>query len=144
MSLFNTVWKYQDFCITQSSREINFEDSWSTKPAILRHVEALNLDCYEFFPFWRLQFTKWTKFLAPKMAKMAVFALLESTKLISHKISVIQKSWNFHTVLKDKTKYCVKTVTNISYTDKLSRQYEHWLWKGKDRPHWRQETPAHF
>ena len=32
------------------------------------------------------------------MAKMAVFALLESSKWISRKIWVIQKSWNFHTV----------------------------------------------
>ena len=36
---------------------------------------------------------------APKMTKIAVFALLESSKLISRKIRVIQKSWNFHTVL---------------------------------------------
>ena len=33
------------------------------------------------------------------MAKMAVFELLESTKLISRKIWVIEKSWNFHTVV---------------------------------------------
>ena len=33
------------------------------------------------------------------MAKKAVFALLESSKLISHRFRVIQKSWNFHTVL---------------------------------------------
>ena len=50
-----------------------------------------------FFNFWRLQCTKWTNFTAPKMAKTAVFALLESSKLISRKISVIQKSWYFHT-----------------------------------------------
>ena len=30
---------------------------------------------------------------------MADFALLESPKLISRKIWVIEKSWNFHTVL---------------------------------------------
>ena len=35
-----------------------------------------------FYTFWRLQFTKWTKFTA---LKMAVFALLESSKLISRK-----------------------------------------------------------
>ena len=51
-----------------------------------------------FCNFWRLKFTKWTKFTAPKMAKTAFFSLLESTKLISPKIWVMEKSWNFHTV----------------------------------------------
>ena len=51
-----------------------------------------------FCTFRRLKFTRWTKYTAPKMAKTAVFALLEFTKLISRKISVIQKSWNFHAV----------------------------------------------
>ena len=32
------------------------------------------------------------------MWKMADFALQQSSKLISHKIWMIQKSWNFHTV----------------------------------------------
>ena len=49
-----------------------------------------------FCTFWRLKFTKWTKCTAPKMAKMADFALLESSKLISCKFWMIQKSWNFH------------------------------------------------
>ena len=35
------------------------------------------------------------------MAKTVEFVLLESTKSISRKISVIQKSWNFHNVLSD-------------------------------------------
>ena len=48
-----------------------------------------------FCTFWRLIFTKLTKLLAPIMAKLAVFALLESQKLISRKIWVIEKasSW---------------------------------------------------
>ena len=47
------------------------------------------------------------RFRVSKIAKMANFALLESSKLISRKISVIQNSWNFHTVnsLKSKLKY---------------------------------------
>ena len=53
-----------------------------------------------FCTFWRLKFTKWTKFTALKMAKTAVFALLESPNLISRKFRVIEKSWNFHTVSK--------------------------------------------
>ena len=39
------------------------------------------------------------KFKASKFVKMADFALLESPILISRKIWVIEKSWNFHTVL---------------------------------------------
>ena len=41
---------------------------------------------------------KYQKFTAPKMAKMAVLQLLSSPKLISRKIQVTEKSWNFHTV----------------------------------------------
>ena len=55
-----------------------------------------------FCTFWRLKFTKWAKFTAPKMAKTADFALPEYSKLISRQISVIQKSWNFHNVKGDK------------------------------------------
>ena len=36
--------------------------------------------------FWRLEFTKLTKFRAPNMAKTAVLELLDSPKLISRKI----------------------------------------------------------
>ena len=36
--------------------------------------------------FWRLQFTKLTKFRAPKIAKKLVLELLDSPKLISRKI----------------------------------------------------------
>ena len=48
----NTVWKFQDFCITQILREINFEDSWSEKSAVLPHLDALNFDFYAFFEGW--------------------------------------------------------------------------------------------
>ena len=69
---------------TQILHEINFN--------ILTQLETLNFDIYKnFCTFWRLIFTKLTKCRAPKMA---VFALLESQKLISHKIWVIEKPWN--------------------------------------------------
>ena len=48
-----------------------------------------------FSTFERLKFSKLTKFPVPKMAKTAKSALLESLKLISGKIWVIEKSWNF-------------------------------------------------
>ena len=37
------------------------------------------------------------------MVKMALFELLETPKMISHKIWETEKSWNFHTVLADLT-----------------------------------------
>ena len=48
--------------------------------------------------FLGLKFTKETKFTAPKMTKLAVFALQDSSKLNSREIWLIQKSYNFHTV----------------------------------------------
>ena len=44
----STVWKFQDFCITEILREINFGDSRSAISAILTYLEALNSDFYEF------------------------------------------------------------------------------------------------
>ena len=67
-----------------------------------------------FCTFERLIFTKWTKFTAPKMAKTAVFALWESPKLISRKISVIQKYGDFHTVLKFPGKCFNLTIFKLS------------------------------
>ena len=50
-----TVCKFHDFCITQILREINFKDFWSAKSAILTHLEALNLDYYEFLHFLKAE-----------------------------------------------------------------------------------------
>ena len=93
-----TVWKFQDFCITQILREISFEDSKSAKSAILTHLEALNFNFHDFLYFLKAAIYQMNKFTALKMAKLAGFAILKSSKLISRKIWVIQKSWNFHTV----------------------------------------------
>ena len=48
--------------------------------------------------FWRLKFTNFTKSRPSKKAKTTVLELLDSPKLISRKIWVIGKSWNFQTV----------------------------------------------
>ena len=48
---WKTALKFYDFSIWHILREINFEDSWSVKSAILTHLEALNFDFYEFFHF---------------------------------------------------------------------------------------------
>ena len=63
---------------------------WSAKSAILTNFEALKFDFYAFLHFL-------TKFRAPKIVK-AVFEFLDSLKLISRKIWMTEKSWNFHTV----------------------------------------------
>ena len=55
---------------------------------------------YEFLHFLKAEMYQINKFraLAPKMAKTSVLELLDSPKLISRKIWMIEKSWNFHTV----------------------------------------------
>ena len=97
------------FCETQCGNFMIFVSSRFYVKSILRILEVQNQPFYHiqrlwiltfmnFCTFWRLKCTKWTKFAAPKVAKMAVFALLKSTNSISRKISEIQKSWSFHTV----------------------------------------------
>ena len=51
LGIKSTVWKFHDFSITQFLREINFWDSRNAKSAIFTHLEALNLDLYEFLHF---------------------------------------------------------------------------------------------
>ena len=57
----NTVWKFFDFCIIQVLCEINFVDSWTTKSAILLHLEALNYDFYEFLHFLKAEIYQMNK-----------------------------------------------------------------------------------
>jgi len=45
------VWKFHNISITQILRDINLGDSRGAKFAILTHLEALNLDFYEFLHF---------------------------------------------------------------------------------------------
>ena len=67
-------------------------DSRCSRTAISAHLEALNSDFYEFLHFLKTELT------APKMAKTALLAILDSPKLNSRKIWVTKNSWNFHTV----------------------------------------------
>ena len=67
-------------------------DSHST---ISTHWESLN-----FWTFWRLK----TKLTKSKVPKIAVLEYLVSSKLISRKIWVVEKLWNFHTVMLKFTK----------------------------------------
>ena len=46
-------------------REINFEDSWSAKSAILPHLEDLNFDFYEFLPILKAEIYQMNKIHSP-------------------------------------------------------------------------------
>ena len=50
-AVHSTVWKFQDFSMSQILREINFRESRNAKSAILSHLEALNFDFNEFWHF---------------------------------------------------------------------------------------------
>ena len=60
-----TVWKFQDFSVTQILREINFRDFRSAKSAILTHLEALNIDFYEFWYFLKDKIYQINKIQSP-------------------------------------------------------------------------------
>ena len=80
------MWKFHDFSITQISREIIFRDFRGPKNAILTHLEALDFDFHEFLHFQKAEIYLNQKFRAPKIVKIALFAILHSPKLISRKI----------------------------------------------------------
>ena len=48
------------------------------------------------------------------MAKTPVFALLESSKLISRKIWVMEKSWNFHTGINVQSFWSKETISDMN------------------------------
>ena len=81
-----TVWEFQDFFITLIFREVNVEESRSAKSSILTHLEALNCDFYEFVHFNEDDIYKRIILKAPKIAKTAIFAILDSPKMILRKI----------------------------------------------------------
>ena len=96
-----TVWKIHSFSITQILREINFEDSRRTKSAIVTHFRGYEFWFLYIFALWKAkiyQIYKIRSLRNSECGKMADFARVESPKLISRKIWVIEKSWNFHTV----------------------------------------------
>ena len=61
--------------------------------------EALNFDFWSISAVTKCKLSYESKFRASKCVNIADFALLETTKLISHKIWATEKSWNFHSVL---------------------------------------------
>ena len=94
------MWKIQNVSINKISCEISLRNSRSAKAAILTHLEAVNLDFYEFLHFLKAEIQPNPNFGAPeiakshkkpksrasRIAKTADLELLESPKLISCKI----------------------------------------------------------
>ena len=78
-----TVWKFQDFSITQILCEIYYGDSRSAKSVILTHLEALNLDFHEFLHFMKAEKRNSEPL---KWQKTEILQLLHFLKLISRKI----------------------------------------------------------
>ena len=97
----HTVWKFHDFCINHILREINFEDTWSAKSAILPQSEALNFDWNEFLHFLKSEIYQINIIQSPKNGKnvnfsTSTFSKTDFTKNLND--MYVEKSWNFHTV----------------------------------------------
>ena len=80
------MWKFQFFSVSQVLCEIKVNDFRGPKNAILTHLEALDFDFHEFVHFQKAEIYLNQKFRAPKIVKIALFAILHSPKLISRKI----------------------------------------------------------
>ena len=77
----HTMWKIQDFSVTQILREINFGHFEAQRTDILTILAALNLVFWEFLTFFSVKFFLKSKFKASIMVKTAVFAFLKSAKI---------------------------------------------------------------
>ena len=82
------MWKFQDFCITQFIREINFEHSRSAKTAIFALLRAVNFVQLVNFSFQKVQ--KFIKIqiqsfgmceTAGRFYMKSIFGILEVQKL---------------------------------------------------------------
>ena len=56
-----TVWKFENFAVTQILREVNFGDSTSAKSDISTHLEVLNFALYEILHFLKAEMYKINK-----------------------------------------------------------------------------------
>ena len=84
--LLCTERKCKDFSITQILREIKIGDSRNAKSAILTHLEALNLEFYEFLHFLKAEKQnseplKWKKTEILRQIKVGEFRVSNSAIL---------------------------------------------------------------
>jgi len=96
---------YRIFLSLRFLREINFGEFRCSKTAFF----AILLNFKKYKNSWK------PKFRASTCVKMADFELLESSKLISRKIWVTEKSCNFHTVLFTYQGFFIPQIHSISY-----------------------------
>ena len=68
-----TVWKLDEFSISQILREIDFWDFRNAKSAILTHLEVLNFDFNEFLQFIKAEIFLRNKIQGPKIGKNGTF-----------------------------------------------------------------------
>ena len=114
--------------------------------SILCFVEFPNIVIWHFLRLWSknliivcnfrgLNFAKHVMYALGKSetSKMTVFELLESSKLISRKIWLSKKCWNFHTELwmQKKVNWQMKIFPNSSLYDFLINLVNNWVarWK---------------
>ena len=67
------VWKFHDFSIAQILRETEFEDSSSAKSQTITHLEAVNLDFYEFLHLLEVEIDQMNKIQNPKNGRNGSF-----------------------------------------------------------------------
>ena len=116
-SFRSDVWKLQNFSVNQILREIKVcrsRESQNLQFNTLRSSEFWDLWLFPLIEGWNLP--KWQKSEPPKMAKITVFQLPNSPKLISRKIWVIEKSWNFHTFLI----YLIRCNQHVLFSESVS------------------------
>ena len=98
LEFLSTVWKIQHFPVTQILREIKFGKCQSSKKAISAILCALKLRFWYISAFRKCKNSEKSKFSTSKCVKMGVYEPSKFLKLISRKIWVIEKLWNYHTV----------------------------------------------
>ena len=76
-----SVWKFQNFAITQILREINFGDSTSAKSAILTHLVVLNFALYEISHFLKEEIYQINKIQSLKKGKNRNFRIWRVSKI---------------------------------------------------------------
>ena len=135
-----TVWEFQDFFITLIFREVNVEESRSAKSSILTHLEALNCDFYEFVHFNEDDIYKRIILKAPKIAKTAIFAILDSPKMILRKIWATEKSWNVQTMrYKQSFQNWLFSIGSLYIPGDID---EIWFWFSESSVIWSPSTPS--
>ena len=80
-TFWSTVWKLQNFFVTQTLCEINFGVSGSAKYAILSQLKALNFDLYDFLHFWKSENYQINKIQSPWNGKNGNFTTSTFSKI---------------------------------------------------------------